>query len=67
MNTMTNTKTQATVKTQAGVDAISKGAIAVMGGTSAVIGLWAVACFVGAAISGGPVTMVKGFISAIIG
>ncbi|MBU0730301.1 MAG: hypothetical protein KKE17_03000 [Proteobacteria bacterium] len=68
---MTNIRTQTTTgaheHTQAGIDIISKGAIAVMGGTSALIGLWAVACFATAVLSNGPLAMTKAWFTAVAG
>ncbi|MBU0730302.1 MAG: hypothetical protein KKE17_02995 [Proteobacteria bacterium] len=68
---MTNIRTQTTTgahaNTQAGIDTISKGAIAVMGGTSALIGLWAATCFVAAVVSNGPLAMTKAWFTAVAG
>jgi hypothetical protein len=66
----TNTKqrTRSAEKSQSSVDAVTKGSIAVMGGVSALVGLWAVACFAGAIFeSGGLIELVKGFFKAIWG
>ena len=66
--TMTKTQTRTSVQTQTGLDSISKGSVAVMGGISALIGLWAAACFVGAMISGGgPLSLAQSWFSAITG
>ncbi len=47
---------------------ISQSALATMGATSTVIGLWAVACFVGGMIaSGGPLSMAKAWFTAVTG
>ena len=51
----------------AGVDTISKGVVYVMGGVSAVIGIWAISCFVYAASVAGPLEFMKGFINAVTG
>jgi hypothetical protein len=68
MKTLTKTKTRAEAKSQVGLDSVSKGSIAAMGGVSALIGLWAVACFVGATInSGGPASLAYNWFSAITG
>ncbi len=72
MATMIKSKIQAKIRakesTQAGIDSISKGSLAVLAVATALIGLWAVACFVGASISSGsPLAMVKGWFSALIG
>ena len=55
-------------KADAGVDALTKTSISVMAGVSALIGLWAVACFVGGMISsGGPLGFISDWFSAITG
>ncbi|MFZ5775450.1 MAG: hypothetical protein ACOY3Z_08215 [Thermodesulfobacteriota bacterium] len=47
---------------------VSGGALTVMGTASALVGLWAVACFVAAMVqSGGPISLVKDWISAVTG
>jgi len=48
---VTKNRTRTSTQTQTGLDSISEGSIAVIGGTSALIGLWSAACFVGAMIS----------------
>ena len=63
----TLTRIQTRTQTQAGLDSVSKGSVAAMGGISALIGLWAVACFAGAMVSSGPLGLVKGWVSAVTG
>lgn len=47
---------------------ISTGAVATFGTLSTLVGLWAVACFVGAMIStGGPIALAGAWISAVAG
>lgn len=47
---------------------ISTGALAVFGTISALAGLWAVACFVGALLAtGGPIALAQAWISAVTG
>lgn len=47
---------------------ISTGALAAFGTISTLIGLWAVACFVGAMLAtGGPLTLARAWISAVTG
>lgn len=68
MTTQTRTQTRTRAQTQTGLDSISTGSVAAMGGVSALIGLWAAACFVGAMMSGGgPLALAKGWFSAITG
>lgn len=65
---LTKTRTRVSDHAEANLDSISKGSIAVMGGVSALIGLWAVACFVGAMITnGGPLALVGSWFQAISG
>jgi len=68
--TMTKTRqqTRTTENTNVGIDTVSKNSIAVMGGVSALIGIWSMACFVGAmAASGGPLGMASSWFHAISG
>ena len=47
---------------------ITTGAVAVFGTISTLVGLWAVACFVGALLtSGGPIALAQAWISAVTG
>lgn len=47
---------------------ISTGALAAFGAISALAGLWAVACFVGALLTaGGPIALAQAWISAVTG
>ncbi|MBU0675421.1 MAG: hypothetical protein KJ950_12320 [Proteobacteria bacterium] len=68
MNTATNNTSKATtnqnVKTSSSVAQMT---ISLIGGASLLIGLWAVACFIGALAGNGPMAMIKGFISAVTG
>ena len=66
---MTATKTRTIVKETANeaIDSISKVTITAMASVSGLIGLWAVACVVGAIASNGPAALVSGFVSALIG
>lgn len=65
--TRTRTRTGTSTQTQSGLDSVSRGSVAAMGGVSALIGLWAAACFVGAMVSSGPLSLAKGFFSAVTG
>ena len=66
MNTITKNQTQVKVNDQA-LDATGKLTVALFGGASALVGIWAAACFVGAILSAGPVGVIKGFFSAVTG
>jgi len=74
MKDLTLTKKRQKVRTGAqshagaGLDTFAKSGISVMGGVSALIALWAAACFVGGLISaGGPVQLAYGWFKAITG
>lgn len=67
MTTLTRAQTRTSTQAQTGLDSVSKGSVAAMAGVSALIGLWAAACFVGAMVSSGPLSLVKGWFSAITG
>lgn len=59
-------KVKVTDQSQA-LNATSKVTVALFGGAAALIGLWAVACFVGALLSNGPLGLIKGYFSAVTG
>lgn len=67
---MTNTvltRTRVTEQSAANVN-VSKGALTALGVASVLIGLWAVACFIGGmVVSGGPFALAKAWVSAITG
>jgi len=72
MKDLTLTKKRQMVRTgeqtQTGLDTFAKGGITIMGGVSALIALWAAACFIGGLISaGGPVGLAYGWYKAITG
>lgn len=62
MKASTLTKKQENMRSaeqvQAGLDTLTQGGTLVMGGISALIGIWAVSCFIGGLVSaGGPVKL----------
>ncbi|MBU0483218.1 MAG: hypothetical protein KKB30_01725 [Proteobacteria bacterium] len=63
--TRTNVNAIATSTTETGINVAAKGVFAVAGTASAIIGLWAAACFVGAIASVGPLGLIKSWFSAI--
>ena len=67
MNAQIKNKTIAKESSNAAVDSVSKITITTMGAVSGLIGLWAVACIVGAMVSAGPVKLINGFVSAVTG
>ncbi|OGR02169.1 MAG: hypothetical protein A2511_13925 [Deltaproteobacteria bacterium RIFOXYD12_FULL_50_9] len=68
MNTnIASSKTETIATSQAGVDTITKASVAIMGASSALIGLWAVACFASVLLSNGPTALIQGWFSAAIG
>ena len=64
-NTIERTKVKATAKTNE--NTLGNATVAMFGGVSLIIGVWAAACFVGAIVSSGPIGIVQGFISAVTG
>ena len=54
-------------KAEAGMDTVSKGSMVTMGVVSALVGIWAVACLASAMVEGGPVELIKGWFSAVLG
>ncbi|MEW6593873.1 MAG: hypothetical protein AB1413_03270 [Thermodesulfobacteriota bacterium] len=61
--TRTRVTEQATAKTD-----VSRGALATLGVASSLVGLWAVACFVGGMIaSGGPIALARAWVTAVTG
>ena len=66
MNAINRTTTQAKADTNT-MDAASKITVTMMGSASAMIGLWAVACFASALIGNGPLGLIKSYFSAVTG
>ena len=67
MNANIKTRSQAKDSSRDAVDSLSRTSIVAMGGVSALVGLWAVACFASALLQNGPVEMVRGFVTALTG
>ena len=67
MNANIKTRTQAKDSSRDAVDSLSRASLIAMGGVSGLDGLWAVACFASALLQNGPVEMVKGFVTAMMG
>ena len=67
MNANIKTRTQAKDTSRGAVDSLSRASLIAMGGISGLVGLWAVACFASALLQNGPVEMVKGFVTAMMG
>jgi hypothetical protein len=67
--TLVKTKNRTkSVAQEATTTKISTGAVAVFGTISTLVGLWAVACFVGAlVVTGGPLALTQAWISAVTG
>ena len=68
--TLTKTRkgTRVDENSQVSLDTLSKGSLFVMGGISALIGLWAAISFVSALVgSGGPLALVRSWFEAVIG
>lgn len=62
-----NARTGAGQQTRTGLDTLAIGTISIMGGISALIGIWAAACFVGGFLGNGPVALAYGWFRAITG
>lgn len=66
--TKTKVRTRESASARENIDAISRGSIAVMGGISALIGLWAAACFVSAMFgNGGLLALTRNWFQAVTG
>ncbi len=66
MNTNTKIRTDATSQSTTQTD-ISKTAVYATAGAASIIGLWAIACFAGAAITTGPAALFTGWFKAVAG
>ncbi len=67
---MTKTREQAKERSDgfAGIDETTKLSISVMGGISALVGIWAAACLITAMMGvGGPLELVQSWFSAVTG
>ncbi|MFH1215106.1 MAG: hypothetical protein V1706_01250 [Pseudomonadota bacterium] len=64
---ISRTKSGENLQAQTGLDTFATGTISIMGGISALIGIWAAACFIGGLLSSGPVELAYGWFRAITG
>jgi hypothetical protein len=60
-------KTRANVATGNAIDTLSRASLLSMGAVSALIGIWAAACVVGAISTNGLGRVASGFFSALVG
>lgn len=67
MNATSKIQSTTKVNTTSGIDTLSRVSLISMGVASGLIGLWAVACMVGAVMSNGLGGVVSGFFSALVG
>jgi len=67
MTATIKTHSAANSNTTSGIDALSRAGLLSMGAVSALIGLWAAACMVGALAGHGIGGVATGFISALLG
>ncbi len=67
MNANIKTRSKAKDSSRDAVDSLSRTSLIAMGGVSGLVGLWAAACFASALFQNGPVEMVKGFVTAMMG
>ncbi|MBU0479966.1 MAG: hypothetical protein KKG47_02570 [Proteobacteria bacterium] len=63
----TNVNVNAGASARSGVDSVSRGSMITMGVVSSLVGIWAVACLVSAMVDGGPIELLKGWFSAVLG
>lgn len=67
MTATIKTQSASNVNSASGIDTLSRVSLLSMGVASGLIGLWAVACMVGAVMSNGIGGVVSGFFSALAG
>ncbi len=67
MNTNIKTRSQVKDSSRDAIDSLSRTSIVAMGGISALVGLWAVACFASALLQTGPAEMARGLVTALTG
>ena len=59
------TRTVARESANAAVDTVTRATLTGLGAVSGLVGLWAVACMVGAVVTNGPGAVALGFVSAL--
>ena len=67
MNANIKTSTVAKESSTAAIDSLSRASMMTMAGISGLVGLWAAACIVGAIVTNGPLGLIQGFVSALLG
>ena len=67
MSTTIKSQSKTTETSKSAVDSVSRSSIVTMGIASGLVGLWAVACLVSAMVDSGPVELIKGWFSAVMG
>lgn len=67
MNTRTNVKSNSSASSASAANTLPKGLMVTAGVAATVMGLWAAACFVGAAVSSGPISLIQGWFAAVSG
>ena len=67
MNAKIKNNAIATDSSNAAIDSLSKASMITMAGVSGLVGLWATACLVAAVVSNGPLGVIRGFTSALLG
>lgn len=67
MNANIKTNTIAQESSNAAIDSLSRATMMTMAGVSGLVGLWATACLVGAIVANGPLGLIQGFVSALMG
>ena len=67
MNAKIKTNAIAIDSSNAAIDSLSKVSMITMAGVSGLVGLWATACLVAVVVSNGPLGMISGYASALMG
>ncbi|MEN8222995.1 MAG: hypothetical protein ABFR36_07010 [Acidobacteriota bacterium] len=67
MNAKIKTNAIATDSSNAAIDSLSRATMLTMAGASGLVGLWATACLVAAIVSNGPLGVISGYASALLG
>jgi hypothetical protein len=67
MNTQIKTNAIATDSSNAAIDSLSKATMITMAGVSGLVGLWATACLAAAVVTNGPLGLISGYASALLG
>lgn len=67
MTTTIKSQSKTTETSKSAVDSVSRSSIITMGIASGLVGLWAVACLISAMVDSGPVELIRGWFTAVMG